>query len=303
MRPLKLLALLLVLGGTGTAFLVYDQQFLSEGWRTQIASALGGPGAVEVEDIEATLEAESTIRSLRTKKAVLGRREEILRYQLRLLEEERQRAGTSVDPVLLDELRKSRNMLVVLLRDQQEADTRVTEYLKQMWEAEGRARVATMGMAGDSVTVLVSWPIQPGYGISAGFKDLEYERLFGFEHNAIDIPVKQGSPIHAAADGTVEAVVDHGMGYNYLILKHPGYATLYGHVLSFGVGEGQEVKEGQVIGQSGGRKGTPGAGEISTGPHLHFEIMVGGEHVDPLAHLPFMAGLEIAGEAAYKLLE
>ncbi|PIR49387.1 hypothetical protein COU79_05105, partial [Candidatus Peregrinibacteria bacterium CG10_big_fil_rev_8_21_14_0_10_54_7] len=64
-----------------------------------------------------------------------------------------------------------------------------------------------------------------------------------------------------------------------------------------------EVKEGQVIGQSGGRKGTPGAGEISTGPHLHFEIMVGGEHVDPLAHLPFMAGLEIAGEAAYKLLE
>ena len=101
----------------------------------------------------------------------------------------------------------------------------------------------------------------------------------------------------------MEAVVDHGMGYNYLILKHPGYATLYGHVLSFGVGEGQEVKEGQVIGQSGGRKGTPGAGEISTGPHLHFEIMVGGEHVDPLAHLPFMAGLEIAGEAAYKLLE
>jgi len=292
----KVTATLLVLGGTCAGVYLYGRQDLRE----QLASALGGP---EAEDMEVALEAESTIRSLRMKKAVLSRREEILRYQLQTLEDERRRAGTSVDPKLRDELRKSRNMLVVLLRDQQEADTRVTEYLKQIWEAEGRVRVATMGMDPNSVTVLVSWPVEPEYGISAGFKDKEYEQIFGLEHNAIDIPIMQGSPIHAAADGTVEAVVDNGMGYNYLILMHHGYATLYGHVLSFDVEEGQEVKEGQVIGYSGGRKGTPGAGEISTGPHLHFEVIVNGDHENPLAHLPFISDLQIAGDTAGQFLE
>lgn len=295
-RVFKVTAALMVLVGTCAGVYMYGRQDLRE----QFASALGGP---ETDDIEVAMEAESTIRSLRAKKAVLSRREEILRYQLQTLEEERRRAGTSVAPKLRDELRKSRNMLVVLLRDQQEADTRVTEYLKQIWEAEGRVRVATMGMDPNSVTVLVSWPIDPGFGISAGFKDKEYEQIFGLEHNAIDIPIKQGSPIHAAADGTVEAVVDNGLGYSYIILMHHGYATLYGHMLSFDVEEGQEIHEGQAIGYSGGLKGTPGAGEISTGPHLHFEVIVNGDHEDPLAHLPFIADLQIAGETANQFLE
>jgi len=299
-KLVKLLAVLLVLGGSAVAVYLYGQDLVSEDLRAKFV-ALGGPGTTE--DMEVTLEAESSVRSLRAKKAVLQRREEILRYQLKILEEERRRVGTSVDPRLRDELRKSRNMLVVLLRDQQETDEKVTEYLKQIWEAEGRVRVMTMGMDPDNVAIIVSWPIEPKYGISAVFKDEEYEQTFGLVHNAIDIPIEQNSSIHAAAKGVVEAVVDNGMGYNYLILKHNGYATLYGHVLSFEVEDGQVVSEGQIIAKSGGRKGTPGAGEISTGPHLHFEIISGGEHEDPLAYLPYMADLKIAGEAAHQFLE
>jgi len=291
-------AVLLVIGG---GVYLYSQNASPPHLGERLSTAFGGPGTAD--DRTEVVEAESTIRSLRAKKAVLSRREEILRYQLKLLEDERSRAGTSISPKLLDELRKSRNMLVVLLRDQQEADTRVTEYLKQMWEAEGRVRVATMGMDPDAVTVLVSWPVQPEHGISARFKDAEYEQIFGLEHNAIDIPIEQKSEFYAAANGVVEAVVDNGMGYNYLILMHDGYATLYGHVLSFAVEEGEKILEGQLIGYTGGRQGTPGAGEISTGPHLHFETIVGGVHEDPLNHLPFIADLQIAGGEAGQFLE
>tara|TARA_Y100000310_G_scaffold339152_1_gene430945 strand:- start:332 stop:1204 length:873 start_codon:yes stop_codon:yes gene_type:complete len=280
----KILAVLLVLGGISSA--LYGRLNL------QSRSAVGGPGA---SNVNIALEAESSVRSLRAKKAVLQRREEILRYQLRTLEEERSRTSTSINPKLREELRKSRNMLVLLLRDQQENDSQVTDYLKQMWEAEGRVRVLTMGTNPDNAAIIVSWPVLPEEGISAVFQDAEYEEIFGIEHNAIDIPIEQNSEVHAAASGEVEAVVDNGMGYNYLILKHSGYVTLYGHLLSFAVEEGQEVAEGQVIGYTGGQKGTPGAGQISTGPHLHFEIIAGGEHRDPLPYLPFMAELKIAG--------
>jgi len=252
---------------------------------------VGGPDTKD--DRTVALQAENSLRTLRAKKAVLQRREEILRYQLQLLEEEQSNTATRVNPKLRDELRKSRNMLVVLLRDQQDADEKVTEFLKQIWEAEGRVRVMTIGTDPSTVAVLVSWPVEPHEGISAYFHDKDYEATFGLVHSAIDIPVPQETPIHAAASGVVEAVVDNGMGYNYIIVHHKGYATLYGHVLSFAVQEGQMVHEGDVIGYTGGIKGTPGAGEISTGPHLHFEVIVAGEHKDPLAYLPYLQGLEL----------
>lgn len=291
-RARCLLVALLSLTGVFALQLGHGGFFVPAGVRVALLHAAGGPVA---DDTGAIQEAESTVRSLRAKKAVLSRREEILRYELAKLEEERRRSGAAVNARLVDDMRKSRNMLVLLLRDQQEADKKVTEYLKQMWEAEGRVRVATMGMDPSSITVLLSWPIAPEEGISASFKDREYEELFGLEHNAIDIPVEQGSAIHAAADGVVEAVVDNGMGYNYLILMHDGYATLYGHVLSFLVEPGQAVEAGDTVALSGGRPDTPGAGEISTGPHVHFEVILGGEHVDPLAYLPFIPGLQVAG--------
>lgn len=258
-------------------------------------AAMGGP--TEIAAAFEQKDAEGDMRRLRAKQAVLERREEILRYQLSLVETETKRASTQLDPELQDELRRSRNMLVMLLRDQKDNDERVADYLKQMWEAEGRARVATMGSNDiDIADIYLSWPVEPLEGVSAQFHDTGYEKRFGMSHNAIDIPTQQESVIRAAADGTVQTIANNGMGYNYIIIKHDGFATLYGHTLSFLASEGDIVHEGDPIALSGGRPGTPGAGAISTGPHVHFELIVAGTHRDPIAYLPYQAGVTVVQE-------
>lgn len=131
-----------------------------------------------------------------------------------------------------------------------------------------------------------SWP---AYGsISAGFHNAAYEKHFGVPHEGVDIRAGQGSPVYAAADGIVFLVRDGGKtGYTYVLIGHKnGYASLYGHLSSVTVSAGQRVTVGQAIGLSGGKPGTYGAGPMTTGPHLHFEVIQGGSNVDPLTVLP-----------------
>jgi murein DD-endopeptidase MepM/ murein hydrolase activator NlpD len=148
---------------------------------------------------------------------------------------------------------------------------------------------------------MLQWPVEPQLGISAYFDDAGYQERFGIPHKAIDIPEDQGSPVRAAADGIVIKVSDRGMGFNALTIQHGGgLSTLYGHVSEFFVEEGQEVYAGEVVARSGGTPKTPGAGLLTTGPHLHFEALLDGEHVDPLEYLiahPMVgaAGLEGGG--------
>ena len=139
----------------------------------------------------------------------------------------------------------------------------------------------------DTAEFALRWPISPSRGISAYFRDASYAKVFGVRHNAIDIPANQGTAIRAPADGIVYKVKDNGFGYSYLILAHKGgYMTVYGHVYEFKVEAGQKVMEGQTIALSGGMPGTKGAGLMTTGAHLHFEVMKGGKYVDPLDYLP-----------------
>ncbi|MFA6306098.1 MAG: peptidoglycan DD-metalloendopeptidase family protein [Candidatus Gracilibacteria bacterium] len=133
----------------------------------------------------------------------------------------------------------------------------------------------------------ISWPILPEKGISAYFHDSAYANTFGVAHQAVDIPVYQGSPIYAPADGVVYKTKDNGYGYSYVILAHAnGYSTVYGHVSEILVQEGDRIVQGQILGLSGGMPGTQGAGYMTTGPHLHFELLKDGEHLDPLNYLP-----------------
>jgi len=84
----------------------------------------------------------------------------------------------------------------------------------------------------------------------------------------------------AAADGVVSAVGSTRGGYgNYVVIAHGGdLMTLYGHLDSSIVAAGQVVKAGQVI-------GAEGSTGFSTGPHLHFEVRVKNNVVDPAAYL------------------
>ena len=102
---------------------------------------------------------------------------------------------------------------------------------------------------------------------------------WGRMHEGIDIGVGYGTPIHAAASGTV--VYSGWMsGYgNFVIIDHGGgMATAYGHQSSIAAGNGQSVSQGQVIGYVG-------CTGHCFGPHLHFEVRINGAPVDPLGYL------------------
>ena len=108
-------------------------------------------------------------------------------------------------------------------------------------------------------------------------------QYFSSYHHGIDIDGfgRYGATISAAASGTVvlAAYQDYGYG-NYVIIQHAdGSSTLYGHLSEIWVSQGQYVSQGQGI-------GALGSTGYSTGPHLHFEVHIGGVAVDPLAYLP-----------------
>ncbi len=110
-------------------------------------------------------------------------------------------------------------------------------------------------------------PFYPGYyirPIDGGYKS---QGLHGY--NAVDIAVSVGTPIRAAAEGTVIASVTGGWhgGYgNYVIVSHPnGTQTLYAHNSKNFVSVGSRVQQGQMIAKVGSTGN-------STGPHVHFEI-------------------------------
>ena len=103
---------------------------------------------------------------------------------------------------------------------------------------------------------------------------------WGRMHQGIDIGVPYGTPIHAAAGGTViYCGWEEGYG-NFVVIDHGGnLATAYGHQSRIAVSCGQQVAQGDVIGYVG-------CTGHCTGPHLHFEVRVDGNPVDPLGYLP-----------------
>jgi murein DD-endopeptidase MepM/ murein hydrolase activator NlpD len=95
-------------------------------------------------------------------------------------------------------------------------------------------------------------------------------------HPGVDLGASMGTPIKAAADGTVVMAGPNGGYGNWTLIDHGGgLATGYGHQSSIGVRVGQHVSRGEVI----GRVGSTGT---STGPHLHWEVRVNGNPVDPM---------------------
>jgi len=97
-------------------------------------------------------------------------------------------------------------------------------------------------------------------------------------HTGVDWAAPIGTPILAAGNGTViKAQWDAGYGRRVEIQHANGYITTYNHMSGFarGVSEGSRVKQGQVV-------GFLGSSGLSTGPHLHYEVMVNGHFVDPM---------------------
>jgi murein DD-endopeptidase MepM/ murein hydrolase activator NlpD len=121
----------------------------------------------------------------------------------------------------------------------------------------------------------MKYTVPHGGRVTSGFGP---RNLFGRHfHKGLDIDLETGEPVVAALPGVVRIASAAHRGYgNCVVIAHEGgLETLYGHLSQLDVVEGQIVQSGQKIGL-GGSTGQ------STGPHLHFELRVFGEQVDPL---------------------
>lgn len=98
---------------------------------------------------------------------------------------------------------------------------------------------------------------------------------------------QEGHSVYAIAAGTVESVVyeDPDMGNNVRISHEGNIVSWYAHMKTVKVKEGARVKQGQIIGTTGGASGQPHSGRLSTGPHLHLGIFVDGLAQDPLKYI------------------
>jgi murein DD-endopeptidase MepM/ murein hydrolase activator NlpD len=137
-----------------------------------------------------------------------------------------------------------------------------------------RGRLAAAQGATDSTPSAAGlvWPVSGPVVSPFGYR-------WGRLHAGIDIAVGYGTPIHAAAAGTAVLVGWVGGYGNYTCLDHGGgLATCYAHQSSYAISQGAQVSQGQVIGYVG-------CTGHCFGPHLHFEVRINGNPVDPLGYL------------------
>lgn len=137
-------------------------------------------------------------------------------------------------------------------------------------------------------------PLKNMYTITSGFGKRYHPILKTLRnHTGIDITAPKGTPIYATADGTVSRD-DPGSGYGICVLINHGYSyqTLYAHMSKKVVKPGQKVKRGQLIGYVGSTG-------MSSGAHLHYEVIKNGQKVNPVYYF----FIDITPEEYNQLLE
>lgn len=145
---------------------------------------------------------------------------------------------------------------------------------------------------GESVRkALLRTPVD-GARLSSGFGKRKHPILgYNKMHKGVDFAAPTGTPIYAAGTGTIEMAGKNG-GYGYYVrIRHSsGYSTAYAHLSRFakGIRSGKKVRQGEIIGYVG----TTGR---STGPHLHYEVLVKGKQINPLS-VKVPSGIKLAGK-------
>lgn len=126
----------------------------------------------------------------------------------------------------------------------------------------------------------VLFPIKPGESkISSTFGTrVAPKKNASTNHKGIDYASPKGTPVYAPADGVVILTAKNVKGYGTMIkMKHKfGFETIYGHLSNYIVNTGDTIKMGKVIGYVGNTG-------VSTGPHLHYEIIKNGININPIA--------------------
>ena len=207
---------------------------------------------------------QATVNTVRTARDEIAARKQELertRVQLKSRTDELARAREQQHSTLM-EVRKQQEDLEGDLSD---ISQKIAEQLAQ---GAGALPAGAVRAGGHGFIWPVNGPVVSGFGMR-----------WGRMHEGIDIAVPTGTPIRAAASGTVEiAGVAGGYG-NYTCIDHGGgLSTCYGHQERILVSVGQQVAGSQVIGL------TDCTGHCF-GPHVHFEVRINGQAVDPLGYL------------------
>ncbi len=228
-------------------------------------------------------------RDLEKQKLTLDEKNQDLKHSKKELKEKQKKLAYEKESKfnLLQEVESSereyQRLLAQAKQEQQDAAAEIALMEKQV-----RAKLAKLnGKKLEFNDNGLIWPVKKNV-ITTYFHDPDYPFRYIFEHPAVDIRSAQGSPVKAAASGYV-ARVKKGLdgSYGYIMIIHGnGLSTVYGHVSKTYVKQDEYVVQGQLIALSGGMPGTPGAGRLTTGPHLHFEVRLNGIPVDPLGYLP-----------------
>ncbi len=175
---------------------------------------------------------------------------------------------------IIDSLQNDKNALVKALEQQEAAEAAARAEIKRLAEQQtssGNGKTSVPSNFSGSMIRPTSGPVTSPY----------YMRVHPVigklrQHTGIDYGSPYGANIVAAASGTVIVAGYNAGGYgNYVVINHGGgITTLYAHASSLCVSVGQSVSQGQVI----AKVGSTG---MSTGPHLHFEVLVNGAHTNP----------------------
>lgn len=181
------------------------------------------------------------------------------------------------------ELDSKNNQLQISLTENKKVQQELSDQIEQL-EKDSNAigeKIRQMQRArkGGVVGSVSNWPLPGRYEISSpyGYRTHPITKQRKL-HTGIDLPAPTGTAIQAAGDGEVIYAGWYGAYGNAVVIDHgEGTSTLYGHQSRIAVSNGDTVKAGQVIGYVGSTG-------WSTGPHLHFEVRVGGNPTDPLRY-------------------
>ena len=159
---------------------------------------------------------------------------------------------------------------------------KVTHYLEKTVDAVNELGGVVSAQSEVLSEIPNLWPIKGGIGHISMYYGQNENPFYGswYLHKGLDISTfRQGDPIVATADGKVANIgYDPSYGNNIILEHKHGFFTRYAHLQSFRVQKGQKVQQGQIIGYLGNTG-------LTTGPHLHYEVHLGTETIDPLRFL------------------
>lgn len=232
---------------------------------------------LEDDYIEARENTEAVVAEYEEYKADIVEKQDELRAEQDELEKELDEAVQLITDITAN-LEENAEILAEFQAAEQQAETNVANMVIALEKQRAAEQAANGGGGGGNVigTGAFSWPVPSCTYLTSRF-GLRIHPVYGTQksHTGIDIGAASGATIVAADGGTVTmAGVNGGYGNCVMIDHGNGYKTLYGHMSSIAVTNGQTVSKGDTVGYVGSTG-------VSTGPHCHFEVWSGGSRIDP----------------------